>query len=316
MSLRDFSPFCPFFENQRILVAGGSGFLGSCLVDCLTEIGAKVSSLSLQKKHPSADNILVDWENKEAVAQELADKNFDMVFNLGGYLNPSHDPKEEMKIINNHLRGTTHLVQCLNWNTIRLFFHLGSAEEYGLVPSPQREAGCCLPASPYGLAKLMATQYCLMRVTTTHLPIVVGRSNIVYGSKASTGLCHYVLSRALADQKIEVSLGLQKRDFIHIDDLLHGILTVAHGFLEEKIVAGEIFNIASGQERSVRELVELCCTLAEGGKPVFGALPYRPGESMEVFSDVEKIKSKLGWSATVSLSDGLRDIIQYLKGRK
>ena len=316
MSLRDFSCFRRFFECQRILVVGGSGFIGSSLTHCLLGMGSNVCSLSLHNKNPSIENVLIDWENNETMKEKLTLKHFDLVFNLGGYLNPSRDFKEEKMIIDNHLNGTMNLIQCLNWDAIRLFFHLGSAEEYGHATSPQSEAGYCFPSSAYGLAKLMATQYCLMQVAVRKLPIVVGRANIAYGPKIHTGLCYYVLLKALANEKIKLSMGLQKRDFIHIDDLLHGILTIAKGFLEGKIDSGEIFNISNGQEKSLREFVDLCCTLAKGGKPDFGALPYRPGESMAVFADIGKIKSKLAWFPTVSLSDGLRDTIHYLREKK
>lgn len=315
MRLRDHAAFAPLFAGRSVLVAGGTGGIGGALVDCLLDLGADVVALGTRRQHPRTATVTADWTDSATLRDALAAHRFEFVFNAGGYLNPSRDPQDEPAILANHFDGTRNLLHSLHWDRLQLFCHVGSGEEYGLAPSPQREAAACRPASPYGLAKLMATEYCRMHAARAQLPIVVARPYIVYGRDIAGGVCGHVLRAALADQPIPLSPGAQRRDVVHIDDVTHALCAIVRGFLAQQIAAGDVLNIARGIDVSIRELAQVICELAGGGLPQCGALPYRDGESMAVVGAPDALRTAIDWTAQIALRDGLADTIRRMRGQ-
>ena len=76
-------------------------------------------------------------------------------------------------------------------------------------------------------------------------------------------------------------------------------------------VEGDVFNVASGIPVSIREMVEKVRNITGSGKPVYGKVPYRSGENMELFASISKAKNILQWEPEVSLKDGLTKTINY-----
>jgi len=76
-------------------------------------------------------------------------------------------------------------------------------------------------------------------------------------------------------------------------------------------VEGEVLNVASGDPVSIRAIIEKICTLTGSGKPQYAKVPYRIGENMTLYANVEKAKKILKWKASVNLDKGLRDTIDW-----
>ncbi|MBT7770348.1 MAG: NAD-dependent epimerase/dehydratase family protein, partial [Rhodospirillales bacterium] len=95
--------------------------------------------------------------------------------------------------------------------------------------------------------------------------------------------------------------GTQRRDFIFVTDVANAFYLA--GQTEH---SGEIYNVGAGDPQPVNRLVELL-----GGETVF--LPKRPGEPDCTWADIEKIKSQLGWSQSVSFEDGVAQMIEHIE---
>jgi UDP-glucose 4-epimerase len=118
------------------------------------------------------------------------------------------------------------------------------------------------------------------------------------------------IKRLLAGEDLVVfGDGSQTRDFVFVTDLADGLVRAA----ETDGVGGEVFQLASGVETSVNDLVERLAGVS-GRKPRVRRAPPRPGEILRNYSLVEKARERLGYSPSVGLEDGLRRTYEWFDG--
>ena len=116
-----------------------------------------------------------------------------------------------------------------------------------------------------------------------------------------------IIRGCLADSTFPTSAGEQLRDFCYVDDTVRAILQA----MTVPEVTGEVFNVASGAPITIRAIIEKICTLTGAGKPQFAKIPYRFGENMALYANVEKAEKILKWKAAVNLNKGLRNTIDW-----
>lgn len=130
----------------------------------------------------------------------------------------------------------------------------------------------------------------------------------IYGGRLTqSGFIAYIIGECLSSKKdLKLTLGNQKRDFIHADDVVNAIKTIILN-IDNKL-EGE-YDLGSGVSRSIREVVTLIHSLSKSKiNLVFGALPYRVGEPMDLVADISKLNS-LGWMPAASFEEDLQGII-------
>jgi len=172
--------------------------------------------------------------------------------------------------------------------------------------------------SPYGASKLAGEGYCSAYFHAFGIETAALRFGNVYGpgSGKKTSVVAKFIRRAMAGQPLEVyGDGKQTRDFIYIDDIVAGLASA----LTADGVGGEIFQIATGREVTVDELLDRLRLILEqagiGGVQVKRA-PRRVGDMPRSFADTRKAKKMLGWSAQVELDEGLRRTVEwFMSGR-
>ena len=142
------------------------------------------------------------------------------------------------------------------------------------------------------------------------MPNVSLRFFNAYGPKSRTtgaygAVFGVFLAQKLANKPLTiVGDGKQTRDFIHVFDLVEAIVRVA-----EKANNNEIFNVASGQETSVNFISDII-----GGSKVF--IPKRPGEPDRSLADINKISNQLNWKPKISISEGVKMMLQIIEDWK
>jgi nucleoside-diphosphate-sugar epimerase len=185
--------------------------------------------------------------------------------------------------------------------------HCGSGVEYG--PGQRlREDAPLRPAGSYAATKAAASLF--VQAAASPAAVVLVRPFTVYGPGDSLqSLVGQVIASALRGEEILVTPGEQTRDFVYIDDVIDGFLVA--GNLE---APSGVFNLATGKETSVRTLVESIVDVCGSGRPRFGALPYRSGEPSCSSGDPSRALRELGWTAHVTLGDGLKRTIGQLGG--
>ena len=299
---------------KRLLVLGGSGFIGRNLSEVARDAGYSVTALSLK---PAAAEIrgvrhlCADLGDTASLAAALGKAQFEYVVNSAGYIDHRLFQNGGRALLHSHFDGVQNLIERLDRDCLTRFVQLGSSDEYGSAAAPQRENLRECPISPYSLAKLATTQLLQMLWRTEKFPAVTLRLFLTYGpGQDHKRFLPQIISGCIEDKTFPVSGGLQLRDFCHVQDITCGILHA----LEATNVCGEVINLASGTPVSIRAVIEQVQKMVGKGIPEFGKIPLRAGENPGLYADIEKARALLDWKPTYTLADGLQNTINFYRG--
>lgn len=305
-------------KKKKILVTGATGFIGANLARYLVSnqqeihiIIRETSDLWRIKDIISyAATYNLDLEDREKTRKIIKLIKPDVVFhlaNLGLYAGVNSSPR---RLIDVNFLGTTNLLEaCANLN-LQCFVNTGSSAEYGPKESIMVEKDYCQPTTFYGLSKLTATLYSTVAAKTTKLPIICLRIFSPYGPfDSSTRLIPYVITRALKDRELLLANPRSVRDFIFVDDVVSAYLQTINNAKKNR---GEIFNVGSGIQTSVADIVnQIIKIIGSKSRIKWGVQKSRPQESPSWQADITFAKSKLYWEPKYSLESGLRKTIEW-----
>ena len=295
-------------NDHRLLVVGGSGFIGQHIVKKALKKGFNVTILT-KNKHNATNNLndvvylTADISSKTSMLPILEGKVFDYVINLGGYINHANYSNGGSEVYDVHFNGVRNLVDCLDRHKIKGFVQIGSSDEYGSNPAPQSEVQREAPNSLYSCAKVSATYFLQTLYKTEGFPAIILRPFLVYGPGQGEGrFIPEIIKGCLNNQKFPASKGRQLRDFCFVNDFVQAVFFA----LNSDNAYGEVINIASGKPISIEEVVNKIINIVHSGRPQFGQIPYRNGENMELYANISKANSMLDWQPKTSLDNGLK----------
>ena len=295
-------------DKKKVLVIGGTGFVGYHLIKRLIEFNWNVDSISSRKprkkRYLKKVRYLVCNITNYNLLQKKIDRHYDYVINLGGYVNHS----DIKKTYNSHYLGCKNISKIFFNKNIKSFIQIGSSAEYGKSKSPQKENFICNPKSIYGRAKLMATEHLLKLNKKYKFPCTILRLYQAYGPYQDPNrLISFTIENCLNNRKFPCSDGLQYRDFIYIDDVVDAIIKC----LKNKKASGEIFNVGSGKPEQVIKLIKKINFKIKKGTPIFGKIKLRNDESLKIYPNINKIKNFINWKPKTTLEKGLLKTINY-----
>lgn len=291
-----------------MLVTGGAGFIGSHLVGRLCELGHRVRVLDNLSQgraewiHPGAEFIEGDITDLALCRRACA--GADGVFHLAAMskVAPSIDKFEfctEQNII-----GTQNVLISARDAGVRRFVYSGSSTYYGNGPAPQSEKALPECLNPYAVSKYVGEQFCEIFNRLYKLPTVTLRYFNVYGPRQpSVGAYALVLGIFLEQWRNGQPLtihgdGRQRRDFIHVDDVVEANLAAYTGD-----VSGLAMNVGSGTNISIQEIADMISPHQE-------RLPRREGDAEITLADISRIQRLTGWKPRVSFTEGLKRLQQ------
>ena len=305
-----------FLESDRILIIGGTGFIGRHLTQKCLKYSSSVTSLGLKDNRegeahiPGVEYIQADILNREELQLALNGRSYDYVFNLGGYID--HTPYSEGgdKVLGAHFIGVTNIINCLDKRRTKGFVQIGSSDEYGNQPAPQNENMRERPFSTYSFSKTASTHFIQMLHLSENFPGVVIRLFLVYGpGQDEKRFLPQIVIACLKGETIETTEGRQLRDFCYVDDVVDALIKSA----VTPQAKGHILNIASGKPVLIRDMIDEIVGIIGKGNPIPGARPYREGEHMELFADINRAKDLLCWEPCITRKEGLIRTIDYYK---
>lgn len=306
-------------HGERVLVTGASGFIGAHLTRALVGYGAQVAVLlrptaSLHKLLPLLEHIQVlraDLCDPQSLLRAVAEIRPRYAFHMAAFTNVSRDRSNDELALAVNLTGTVRLLNALADVNVTRIVNSGSCEEYGDMPPPITEVAAPRPVSPYSVSKAAATMWCEMAYRTRGVPVVTMRPFLSYGpEQEAVRLIPQAILAALQDREFPMTLGEQTREFTYVDDIVDGYLRAAL----VPGIDGEIFNLSSGEETSVRAAVDLIFRLAGSrGRPLFGALPYRSAELWRSCGDASKARDHLGWRPRTPFAEGIASVIPWYR---
>lgn len=299
----------------RLLVVGGTGFIGRHTVAEGVRRGWQVTSLSRSAPEPQAavdgaSYIVSDIAQIEMLRPALANLSYNYVVNCGGNVDHRLFSKGGNAAIDAHFKGVQNLVAILDRAPLRSFVNIGSSDEYGDSPSPQSEGLRERPISPYSFGKVAAAHFLQMLHRTEGFPAITLRFFLTYGpGQDERRLLPQVIRGCLRNESFAASQGMQLRDFCYIEDNVTAIFAA----FDSSASHGEIINVASGQPVQIRTMIEQIQALIGQGSPQWGKIPYRIGETMRLFADISKARRLLDWSPKTPLADGLKATVEWAK---
>ena len=304
--------------SPKLLVVGGTGFIGHHVAKQGIYSGFKVFSIS--KNPPNPDRLVkgveyfyIDLLDLKKLKDFFCDKEIDFIVNTVGYIDHTLFKSGGDYIFDNHFTTTKNLINSINRDYLKCFIHLGSSDEYGENPSPQKEDLRESPISPYSFAKVSICHLLQMLERTENFPAIILRLFLVYGpSQNEKRLLPNLIKNCIKGKSIPVTLGEQIRDFCYVEDVVRAIFLI----FKKRNIKGNVINIASGEPIELKKIISLVRDLIGKGHPLFGALEYRKKESMSLYADISKAKKLLNWEPKYSLEKGLIETINWFKSNE
>ncbi len=296
---------------NKILIIGGTGFLGYHLAKYCLKKKFKVTSISKNSPKPfrflkKVHYIKCDISKKKLLEKKL-NTNFDYVVNFGGYV----DHTNKQKTFKSHFLGAKILGNVFINKKIKKFIQIGSSMEYGRTRSPQKENYKCKPESTYGTSKFMATQYFLNLNVQNNFPVTILRLYQVYGPYQDLNrLIPIVINSCKDNKNFPCSNGKQLRDFLFVDDLVRAIFIT----LKKKEAIGKIINIGSGNPIKIKKIIIKIRNHFKKGNPLFGRIKLRKEELLKIYPDLKNAKNILNWKSRVDFNSGIQKTINFYQG--
>jgi nucleoside-diphosphate-sugar epimerase len=302
-------------SGKRFLVTGGSGFIGSHVVDRLLERGAREvvvfdkvvrrENLELSGKRVT----VVEGDVTDARAVREASEGADGVFHMAVLpLGPSVQNPRLAHDVN--VGGSLNVFEAARDAGVEKVVYSSASSVYGDTEETTDESHPLNTRTMYGATKLAGELYLRAFNDAYGLPYVTLRYMNVYGPRQEGGLVMGVTRRLLAGEAPTLQGdGSQSFDFVHVRDVADANV---HAMASD--VSDETFNVGSGGEASVREVAEKLIEIT--GAEV--QPQYDTSQRVLMMRRVgtnTRAKEKLGWQISIDLDEGLRDTVEWVRAR-
>jgi nucleoside-diphosphate-sugar epimerase len=308
---------------MNILVTGGAGFIGSHIVETLLGRGDRVRVLdnfssgkrdNLQFKSGADRLELLEADLRERSALQAAVRGVDLVFHLAAFVSVPQSMLDPDACFDVNVAGTVNLLEAARQAGVRKVVLSSSTAVYGnteIFPTP--ETAPLAPLSPYALSKQVNELYARLYSHTFHLPVAALRYFNVYGPRQRpdsdyAAAIPIFINRLVSGETIRIfGDGKQSRDFIYVKDVVRANLMAA-----DSDAAGEAFNICTGRETSLLDLLEELSEVAPR-QPQVRFEPPRPGDIYRSVGDPGKARAGFGFEAQCTLAEGLTNTVNWMK---
>lgn len=325
---------------MKLLVTGGSGFIGSALVrKAVLERGYTVINLDALTYAGNPAN-LADLESDprylfqhgdigdEALVRELLARHRpDAIMHLAAESHVDRSIDGPLAFIDTNVRGTGVLLHAAReyWQGLEgeakaafRFHHISTDEVYGTLGAEGlfTEETPYSPNSPYAASKASSDMLVRAWGETYGLPVLISNCSNNYGPRQyPEKLIPVVIIKALAGQPIPVyGKGENVRDWLHVEDHAEALLTIL-----ERGKPGEIYNVGGNAEARNIDLVRAICAVLDEVRPreagayaeLISFVTDRPGHDFRYAIDASKIKRELGWEPSMTLEEGLKATVGW-----
>ena len=302
---------------MKVVITGGSGFIGSHLADFLINSNYEVvvvDNLSIGRlenishllEHSKFTFLQADITDFDAI--EIVFKDTDWVFHLAALADIVPSIENPNEYYQTNVSGTFNVLEACRKYHVKKIIYSASSSCYGIPDEyPTKEIAAIRPQYPYALTKNLGEQLVMHWSQLYSLPAVSLRFFNVYGPRARTSGTYGAVFGVFQAQKLAkkpytvVGDGSQTRDFTFVSDAVNALVTAV-----ETDLSGEIINIGSNNTYSINRLIELL-----GGDVTY--IPKRPGEPDCTWADISKANQLLNWKPKVSLEAGVEILLNNME---
>ena len=312
------------YKNKNILITGAEGFIGSHLLEAIVKRNCNVRAMVLYNSFNSwgwletldpyiLKNIeIFTGDIRDAKSVNNACKGIDYVFHLASLIAIPYSYNSPYSYLETNSLGTMNLLEASLQNNIDKFIHTSTSEVYGSVTKlPIDESTAVVSKSPYSATKIAADQIAYSYFSTFNLPVGIIRPFNTYGPRQSNRAIIPTIITQLIKNRKKIKLGsiYPTRDFTYIDDTVNAFLK----FGNTKKTTGEIINIGTGFEISIKELIKLISKITKKTINVEqDKARVRPklGEVDRLKANNKKAKEIIGWTPKYVGQSGLQKGLQ------
>lgn len=310
---------------MKVLVTGADGFIGSHLTEKLVKEGYSVKALAQYNSFNSwgwLENISC-INDVEVITGDIRDQAFcrnlvndvETVFHLAALIAIPYSYVSPESYFETNVKGTMNICQAvLSKDNLKLI-HTSTSEVYGSAKYvPIDEKHPFQPQSPYSASKIAADALASSFFSSFNLPLIIARPFNTYGPRQSARAVIPSVITQIASGKKEISIGdvSPTRDFNYVSDTCNGLLLCST--LDFEKIAGETFNIGSGNETSIEETILLIKDIMSSDvefKIENRRIRPRKSEVYRLLSDNKKLKAISNYAPSVSLKAGLTKTIDW-----
>tara|TARA_B100000315_G_C14505357_1_gene554343 strand:- start:44 stop:1030 length:987 start_codon:yes stop_codon:yes gene_type:complete len=316
---------------MRIFVTGADGFIGSHLTERLLSLGHNVTALSYYnsfgfngwlseiKDKNKLKIIYGDIRDYEFI--EYHTKRTDIVFHLAALISIPHSYRSYNSFLETNVIGTTNLLTACNKNKVKRIVVTSTSEVYGSAQFiPIKENHPLNAQSPYAASKISADQISLSFYKSFNLPVLIIRPFNTFGPRQSTrAIIPTIITQALTKKNLKLGNITTIRDFTYISDTINGFIST----IKPRNIEGQIINIASGFEISIKDLIKEISSITGINKKIyFDKKRIRPSKSEvnRLLGSNKKALRILNWKpkyqSRISFRKALKDTINWYKNKK
>jgi len=302
----------------KALVTGGAGFIGSHLSRTLLGEGMEVTildDLSMGKEENIPDDarfIRGDIRSNNDMTHAL--DGVDIVFHEAARVSIRSSLKGFYDDADTNFMGTLNLLRCCVGSEVKKIVFASSMGVYAdsSTPDPIGEDHIAEPISPYGIAKLAAEKYCMQISQEAGIDCIALRYFNTYGKGQTftpyVGVITIFIRKLLQnEQPMIFGDGEQRRDFVHVDDIVSANVLAMKSQLSQKI-----YNVGTGRATSVNEIAELLCRKINPDIQPYH-VDEHAGELRYSIAGIEQISRDLGYKPSSVIADKIDEVIAYYK---
>ncbi|MFO7966372.1 MAG: GDP-mannose 4,6-dehydratase [Archaeoglobaceae archaeon] len=304
---------------MKAFVTGCCGFIGSHLTERLLKEGFEVIGIdcftdyySREIKEQNLENI--SEENFYFMEKDIMDLDefpeVDYVFHQSAQAGVRKSWGKEFEIYANYnIMATQKLLEFYKARGLKKFVYASSSSVYGDSELPMREDNRLLPISPYGVSKLAGENLCYLYWKNFGVPTVSLRYFTVYGERQRPDMAMHKFIRSIMDGE-EITVfgdGEQTRDFTYVGDIVESNLLAARSDLR-----GEILNVGGGSRISVNSMIKVLEGIL-GREAKVRYVEKQKGDVRDTLADTNKIERLLGWKPEVTIEEGLKREVEWIK---
>lgn len=325
--------------NAKILITGGAGFIGSHMVEYLFDTYPSYELMVLDAltyagdmrnipDHIQESKRFSFWygDIRNAKIVEHLVSRADYVIHFAAETHVARSIYDDENFFMTDVIGTQRIANAVlnNRKTVKRLIHISTSEVYGTaLKAKMNEDHPLNPQSPYAAAKAGADRLIYSYVATYKIPAVIIRPFNAYGPRQHLEklIPRFITNCITSDPLTIHGTGNSSRDFTHVRDIARAIDLILHAPAAK--VDGEVFNIASGTHRSVRQIADLILKLMKRADAK-EALSYtsstpmvnygdRPGQVYRHTGDASKLREVLGWKPEVEFTVGLEEVVAWYR---
>jgi len=322
------TPFHPFdISKKSFLITGGTGFIGSNLVEYLVTFGAGKIRVLDNLATSSLDNItkFLPEKNVEFLEGDIRDgsicrkacEGMDYVLHqaaMGSVPRSIKDPYTTHEV---NSTGFVNMLLAARDAGVKRVVYASSSSVYGDSKAlPKREAETGNPLSPYAVSKKTNELYALVFASAYKMEIIGLRYFNVFGPNQSpdgayAAVLPLFMNALLSGQAPAIDGdGEQTRDFTFVENAVQANIKAL--FTENKEALGEVFNVAVGERISINMLYDILCRLTSSTqRPVYREA--RNGDIRDSLADISKAQKLLGYAPSVKINEGLERTLRWFK---